>query len=405
MYREATVDLQGFGSKSFVFASDAASGEACIARETFRTYLTFQVPLRRWRRYASAFLVAALTSSFALAAPAVSAASEQIADSSARAQAFMDEGSRHFDKKEWALAREYFLKAWELLQHHTIAANLAEVEIKLGLYREAAEHLSFVLAQAPSNKSEDLAVAKTQLDECKQHVAVIELTVNEPGATVRVNGKAVGLSPLETEVFVDPGEVVATAELAGFEPASRTFRVDAGVHSSVSLVLRRRAPERDLSPSTFPKIAPRPQLTHEQDREPGNPARTWVLVSGGLLTAAAAGVGVVYALRFYSLGDEAEPLRDQSIREGDRTLAAQHRQCSPPPGVRPDVCSDLQKKVEDQYAAGTVAVVAATSAAILGGATLATYFLWKPGGAQQARVHISPQVGSGSGGVLVRGTF
>jgi tetratricopeptide (TPR) repeat protein len=88
------------------------------------------------------------TPKFALAAPAVSAASEQIADSSARAQALMDEGSRHFDKKEWALAREYFLKAWELLQHHTIAANLAEVEIRLGLYREAAEHLSFVLAQA-----------------------------------------------------------------------------------------------------------------------------------------------------------------------------------------------------------------------------------------------------------------
>jgi hypothetical protein len=64
---------------------------------------------------------------------------------------------------------------------------------------------------------------------------MIELTVNQPGATVRVNGKAVGLSPLETEVFVDPGEVVVSAELlgssqprAGFEWMLASSRAFAG---------------------------------------------------------------------------------------------------------------------------------------------------------------------------------
>src|SRR5262249_22124873 len=48
----------------------------------------------------------------------------------------------------WAKAYDSFLAAWKLKQHFQIAVNLGHAELKLGKYRDAAEHLTYFLQEA-----------------------------------------------------------------------------------------------------------------------------------------------------------------------------------------------------------------------------------------------------------------
>ena len=48
-------------------------------------------------------------------------------------------------KKDWTAAHAAFLEAWKLNEHYQIAANLGSMEIKLGRFRDAAEHLAIYL--------------------------------------------------------------------------------------------------------------------------------------------------------------------------------------------------------------------------------------------------------------------
>jgi tetratricopeptide (TPR) repeat protein len=363
-------------------------------------------------RASSVLLAVVLSGSFVAAAPPQLSASQEIADASARVQAYVEQGSRHVDEGEWEAAREQFLKAWELLPHYRIAANLAEVELKLGLYREAAEHLSFVLSRTPSAEIEDIAFARTQLDQCKSHVAALDIRVNEAGATVRVNGRSVGVSPLETEVFVDPGDVEVTAELPGFERASRSFQVVSGAQKNVVLALTKSPADVDW-PRPVLARAPLPtKPAAEQENTGGIAPRTWVLLSGGALTLTAAGVTLAYGLKYKARNDEATTIREELLAQDEQGTGAP---CAPPPGVRPDACTELDGKLNERSAAANVANIAMASAVVLGGATLATYLVWpmfasgrphaSASATQEKRLDVAPQFGPGVGGVVVTGTF
>src|SRR5690349_768840 len=69
-----------------------------------------------------------------------------------KARALYMEGIKAADAKNWAAAHTAFLEAWKQSEHYQIAANLGSMEIKLGRYRDAAEHLAVYLRKAPQDK-------------------------------------------------------------------------------------------------------------------------------------------------------------------------------------------------------------------------------------------------------------
>src|SRR5450432_3751077 len=77
------------------------------------------------------------------------AAGATASDPTLAAKELVRQGSAEYSKQHWEAARASFQKAWELKRHYAIAANLADVELKLGRYREAAEHLEYALANLP----------------------------------------------------------------------------------------------------------------------------------------------------------------------------------------------------------------------------------------------------------------
>ena len=75
-------------------------------------------------------------------------------DATASAQKYMDEGAAYYAKADWAGAHVAFMKAWEIVQHRAIATNLADVELRLGLYVQASRAIEIPHLDPPRRSQE-----------------------------------------------------------------------------------------------------------------------------------------------------------------------------------------------------------------------------------------------------------
>jgi tetratricopeptide (TPR) repeat protein len=301
-------------------------------------------------------------------APATASAQTIPPDSDA--EALMDQGVLHYDRQDWEAARRSFLKAWELDKHPAIASNLAEVEMKLGLYVEAAEHLKFVLGALPQTVSEERTIAEQQLAECRARIVSVRINVSVAGAEIRLDGRPLGTSPLAGEVLVNPGVHTVEARLSGFRPALTHIagRPGAIAHVDLQLALEVRnfSPRPATGPAPTPSDGPLPS------------ARAVVIYGASALAIVSAGIGVFYWSQSRSSGAEARELREETKRTGDEDLAPRNQQCAPPAGIRPAACGPLRNKVEEQYRQLSIAAGSFIAAGALGAGALLTHLLWIP---------------------------
>jgi hypothetical protein len=133
------------------------------------------------------------------------------------AQKLLDEGLNDVKNDKWDEALAVFQRAWVLSKNFMLAANLANAELHAGHFRDAAEHMTFALSEAPPNLGDD---DKKSLEEvlaaAKAKVATLTINLHTPGAELLVNGASLGTGPLPGVVFVDPGPVVVEARLSGY---------------------------------------------------------------------------------------------------------------------------------------------------------------------------------------------
>ncbi len=131
------------------------------------------------------------------------------------ARALYDQAEQAWKDKKWDECRAKTAAAWAVKQHPQIAGLMGECEAHLGLYRDAAEHLTIRLENdvgLPPDLRQELAKL---LDEAKRHVATVTIEVNAGGATVNVDGRTVGTSPITAAQFLDPGDHRFEAVLDG----------------------------------------------------------------------------------------------------------------------------------------------------------------------------------------------
>src|SRR6185369_11615173 len=95
-------------------------------------------------------------------------------------------------KLRWKEAEPLFQQAWALKHSYDIGGNLGIAELKLGKYRDAAEHLSYALKTFPANgKGPHRDLIQESLGKAKAQVAMVTIEVNQKGALVLVDGKEV----------------------------------------------------------------------------------------------------------------------------------------------------------------------------------------------------------------------
>lgn len=307
------------------------------------------------------------------------------------------EVARHYEEgvaaaklTQWAKAYSSFLAAWKLKQHYQIAANLGRAELKLGKYRDAAEHLAYFLREASGVTTDERQTAQALLDEARAKVGALTILVDRSEAEVLVDGIAVGKSPLKREVFVEPGRRTVEAKLGGFGEDRRTLDVTAGSSPRVLLTLSpasaRKAAPLAQPPATPPK-ALTPKDTDGAEENTGQ-AGTALIVTGAALSAVAAGVGVVSLVIANNHGNSAQMIQDA---------------CLNAPGT--DACvgshvDEFNNHANNEWRLNNLAFWSFIGAGAAAAGTL-IYGLARPSAARKAGPSAAVLVGSHGGGVLI----
>lgn len=172
-------------------------------------------------------------------APSASPAAED--PMSDKARELFNEGKKLYREGKFGQAEASFEAAWGLaLQSKGIAANLGDCELRLGKFREAAEHLAISARLAPP---EDPQRAKTMasLAAAKAKIGTLVVKTNIP-AEVMLDGKRIGDAPLLDPIFVDPGKVKLRVRQEGYTSWEKEIDVAAGQEIPLDVALQKPAP-------------------------------------------------------------------------------------------------------------------------------------------------------------------
>ncbi len=263
-------------------------------------------------------------------------------------------------------------KAWGLRKTWDIAGNLGLNEKKLGRLPEAAEHLTFALANLPPTADEDAREGLTKaLAAVRAEVGAIKLTVDVNGAQVRVGGEAKGASPITDELFVMPGSVQIEVTKDGYETATQTIELKKGAMQEVSF-----------------RLAPIATTTPERSKLPA-------YVIGGVGIAAVAVGGVLVGVAV-GKKDDAYAIRKaggQCTKEASQPeLQAQ--------------CDEMRSAARNADVLGNAGI-----GLLIGGGVVvagaAAYWLWPNSGTAPSKAgsRVVPIVGTNGGGIVWTGSF
>jgi hypothetical protein len=221
------------------------------------------------------------------------------------------------------------------------------------------------------------------LDEFRKYVASIRLKVDSADADVFLDNQPLKRGSLSDELWVDPGVHAVEARGSDGRTAVEQIAVGAGEARDVRLSLVTVA--LPPAPSDSPKPATAPTRTANEPRSTaGSDLRIPIVITGSLLTAAAAAIGIVYSGKENQAQDDVS--QHQKEVDGATTnshLRAADGGCSSLAQRPPSACAALADSVNTVVRNRNIKTAAFISGGVLGLATVATYVLW-PSSAESA---------------------
>jgi hypothetical protein len=311
-----------------------------------------------------------------------------------QARHLYDEAIQYGKRGEYRKAKASLSAAWALLKSWEIAVNLGSAEMRLGQYRDAAEHLTWGIRDGSTKEGDSyapLVKAKTLLTEATSHVGQLKLVSDEPGASIFVDDDVVGKSPLVDPLYLDPGIHVITARSANPERASLKLEVRIQAGDALERYLR-FAPTHAANDRAREIADPAPATTSPPRDGALFEARTVVPMTLGGLTAISGGLALAFTVKASAANGAAT---DWAQRTGGN--------CDAPTPA----CNGLADARERRNDANRIANVAWVGAGMFGVATLATVLFWPKATSPitSAKLRFVPRTDSDMRGVLVMGTF
>jgi hypothetical protein len=298
-----------------------------------------------------------------------------------KARQLFAEGVDALKRGRWAEGHASFLAAWRIKPHYQVAANLGATEVNLGKYRDAAEHLSFYLREAPKTKEKERQRAQALLDDALSKVASVTLIGLPDGAEVKIDGAAVGRAQLVGSLFLEPGEHSLEVRLEGFAPLTQALRVGPGEAKQIAARLERPAPP---AVPVVPVVERRPM---------------WPAVVSGALAVGGLAAGVGFLVGAGSKATAASNLHDAITQAG--------RRCTTGASNYDARCTDVASvasTADTLHDAGVGLLIGAGAAAT--GAVM--YLLWpqRPRPVASVRsLQVAPVVATTGAGLVFQGTF
>lgn len=335
----------------------------------------------RWHALLARVLLALAGVTCVLSPVSVAFAQRPSVAQAERAEQLYRLGSEAFEEGRYAEALRALRQAYASYPTYRTVCTLGQVELHLEHYRDAAEHLDSCARSFPDSESRRVLRQVVEgLADARQHVFVLTLRSNVDGARVSLDGNPVAETPIDTDLFVEPGKHVVSVDKPGYEGFRAEVFLPAGGQRQLqaSLVANRDTP-RHASGSA-------PQL------------RRAVLWGGGALTVGALTSGVVLRILGADVARQAE---DVAVALGER-----RRGCADQPDLACRELKRLHERSARQYRASDIALLSATGVAL---GTLAFVVGWGWGDSEEGNasdaLRFSVNAGEGEAQVGVSGVF
>ena len=309
-----------------------------------------------------------------LAAPATTEAQSP----KERARVLFREANKLYSRGMYLDALQKYRDARALYPSFKIDLNIGATLDALGRRTEAAAFIERFLVQSANAPAEIIDAARARLEELRKKLARVKVTSLVQGATLWVDGKAVGTTPFELPVYLEPGLHAFKLERAGHEPVSRDLDLGAGEQATLDLTPRPRVPAPSSQPAASRPVEP-PPLPDPTLQARRRSRTLWAYGTLGAGAALAVTAAVLYGVGA-SQGSEAH---ESYLAATDPDKIEQHYQ---------DVEAAKTKLVVGHVLIG--AAVAAVSTSVY-------LFLTRPGGAGEAP-RVSLSVGPRSLGMFGR---
>lgn len=251
-------------------------------------------------------------------------------------------------------AHAELLRAWELKRHWQIAANLGEVELRLGRYGEAVEHLEHFLREAEGVREDEIRRAEEMLREARRQ-AEAERRARE-AAQKSASASAPASAPAAA--------TVSNAQVSEGAGQGGAVRGGAG------------------------------------EEAPGSRPLWWPAIGAAGVAFVGIGVGVGFTIAANAKASEAEGLLGKLRREASRDQDV----CPDNPAAGSD-CAALADRVNEKYRLTNAAIVgyAVGGVAAVGAAVLAIWPIRVGEGGRY--IGVAPAPGPGGGALFLKGAF
>ncbi|MBE7478793.1 MAG: hypothetical protein HS104_02220 [Polyangiaceae bacterium] len=299
------------------------------------------------------------------------------ADSPDEASKLFKKGNEAYKLKKWDEAAAAFKEAWALKQSYDIAGNLGDVEVYLGKYRDAAEHLEFSLRNWPAGQEASKKRTQERFAEAKKSVGTLSLKVSE-GAEITVNGKTVGKSPLPGPVFIEPGAATIEAKI-GEKSAKKTIAMDVGEAREIELTIEGEAAAvgPEVPPGESGSASAGGSATADVKPPSGSNVRTIGMIASGAVAVIGLGVGVGFYMAKQSAKDDAEGYKADAVKQLGSGGC--------PKTGKTGVCADLADANDSVKSNGTISTIGFIGAGV--GAAAFVAFMLMPGSKQGTAIH------------------
>jgi hypothetical protein len=267
-----------------------------------------------------------------------------------KAEATFKEGIAAFDRRDFEAARVAFLQTFALKPGAPVVRrNLGLAEIYSGHYLEGARRLARVLHTTDEGRAEDRARMLESLKKAEAHLERVSIEVRQEGAEILIDGVDLGGSPLPFLWYVAPGGYDVRVQKAGFADHFETRVAQAGVTQHLVIAL---TPVR-------PDVPPRAALAVPVEAPPTVGPNGWLLLTGGVLTAAGLATGAALRVAATNNKDKVDRLDDEL---SDPNI------CLDKPSMPP--CPELSRATETHDRQQRWALVSFAAAGVTGVATL-----------------------------------
>jgi len=312
----------------------------------------------------------------------------------ARREAYR-KGYAALEAKNWDEAYRIFKQLWLDQPAYDVALNLGQAELRLHKYRDAAEHLAFATTHFPAAEDKEVLDRGLKgLEQAKREIGRLILVVDRSGAAVRVDGNTIGTTPIDGEIFVDPGEHAVEASLAGFVTAAQPFQVTAGQSQTVVLKLDAAPPSNAALPSDSANATASPVGTSSDSP---HKQRNY---TAPIVAASIGGAALVSGISFLIVSSNKQSAADDRASQlgGENPCA---------PGIDSDRIAECQKISNLAQSATTFRTLAFVGFGAAAGAGIATFVLWPRSHSDVAGNRFVPSVSFSQHGAFatVRGAF